>query len=897
MNKSLGILYIIMLVLSIIAIPAAYATISVSPGGGLRIFYGNTTADTVYAPAGDSVNIKLEGVSISGTAIWLVISPSPSNDVIYPDIDAVIVGLFFVSHVTDTTNHTYEFYSNKVVIDGVEYTLGKVFPPFTEEERVYTFVVGNNWINGTMPFMVEGGKQYWLKITDIDPGTAEGGYIPPSDVAVSINSIVFTPAFDAFAENGDNTVVPNEPLYVRGYALPLDLEVNITQNGELMKAFVTASKKTSDGWNWTGFEVTFPALDLVLRSPDTADTITIEVINATDNNGTVLYPEDFTQEARAVWLARYADEYPLGLTLVDHNGDYSSGPGNITLYTGLEYNITLYNFPFKGSVTLKIENATYEITRTIEPSPISLDEEGSVVNATITIPIDLKSGKYVIRIFDNNDVEYNFTVNVVVIPVILADPDSGQVGSQFVLYGYNFYDYVGDYVTIWFEVNDYGVYVMLKNFTVPGATWSVILTVPEAAGGDRVIEAREADGTTFIASTIFTVLPKLEVVPSEFPLDGREVLVLGTGFMAGEPYFVDIDNKYLGVGDELTLVYPNENGTVKITFIAAGFAPGLHVVALYPVDYDGEYEPAHYAFFNVTGVTPDTEVIMSKLEEIQTTLADVNNALLVIQGNIAYLVTEVGDIKLGISDLKAMITQLGDDIELKLDNVNESIVSIVVKKGDEIITELGTKLSDLEAMITEVKDGVAEVKTILGDVKLSLSELKNGQAEIKDLIITKSGDVVAVVKTAKGDILAKLDTIEDLIKSGVKADTEALLAKVDEIKSALGGLGGISDKLDALAATLDDIKGKVAGIDDVKSIVTDIKTMVSDLSGKVSGLEGTIKSTGDDVKAAVKDEVAGIKDAVSGIGSNVTLFGAANLILLLIALGLLGYAEFLRKKE
>ena len=438
---------------------------------------------------------------------------------------------------------------------------------------------------------------------------------------------------------------------------------------------------------------------------------------------------------------------------------------------------------------------------------------------------------------------------------------------------------------------------MLKNFTVPGATWSVVLTVPEAAGGVRVIEARRADGTTFIASTIFTVLPKLEVIPSEFPLDGREVLILGTGFMAGEPYFVDIDNKYLGVGDELTLVYPNINGTIRITFIAAGFTPGLHVVALYPVDYDGEYEPAYYAFFNVTGVTPDTEVIMSKLEEIQATLANINDALLVIQGNIAYLVTEVGDVKLGINDLKTMITQLGDDIELKLDNVNESIVNIVIKKGDEIVTKLYTKLSDLEAIITEVNDGVAEVKTILGDVQLSLTELKNGQAEIKDLIVTKSGDVVAVINTAKGDIMAKLDTLEDLIKNGVKADTEALLAKVDEIKSALGGLSGISDKLDALAATLDDIKGKVAGIDDVKSIVTDIKTMVSDLSGKVSGLEGTIKSTGDDVKTTVKDEIAGVKDTVSGIGSNVTLFGAANLILLLIALGLLGYAEFLRKKE
>jgi len=242
---TLMLLNIALAVLTPLILPAVKATITGRP----VIYYNNMAPDPVEVPAGAEVSIDLSGMTVTGAQVWLWISKT-GGAVIEPG-DKWIVGPFYLGDIVSGTPRTYSF------VPGVNLTT-----PWSLEDRTYTFTVGNNWINGTMPLLVEGGEIYWLKITDVDPRLGTG--IPSSDVAVSTNRIVFTPRFIATPADGSN-VAPNTPITVRGYALPLDERYNVTQDSQLVAALVSPVRKTAYGWDYTELVVTFPALDLRLR--------------------------------------------------------------------------------------------------------------------------------------------------------------------------------------------------------------------------------------------------------------------------------------------------------------------------------------------------------------------------------------------------------------------------------------------------------------------------------------------------------------------------------------------------------------------------------------------------------------------------------------------------------
>ena len=350
-------------------------------------------------------------------------------------------------------------------------------------------------------------------------------------------------------------------------------------------------------------------------------------------------------------------------------------------------------------------------------------------------------------------------------------------------------------------------------------------------------------------------------MPSEFPADGRTVKVIGTGFDPLTVYSVIIDNQYM------TNIKANGEGFLYVELVAAGFTPGNHSAALYPYDPlsledsspPSERVPDFIFVFRVIGTTADD--VLVKLHEIQTRLDELETLIVLVQGDIAVIKTDVSEVKVSLDDLKVLITQLGDRIELKLGEVNESLATLVVSKGDEVVATIQASLEDLNAVITSVDNGVATLQTALGEVTAKLDDLLGGQAEIKDLVTTESGDVAAVVETARGDILAELGTLEDLVRNGVKADTENILSKLDTVLSDLA---------------------------DVKSATADVKTATT-------GLEGKISSAASDVKSHVDTAVDDLKSALDGVGGSVTTFGAVNIVLLIIALILLGYGVFRKK--
>jgi len=800
-RKTLSILLTILMLLNValavltpLILPAVKATITGRP----VIYYDNEAPDPVEVPAGDSVSIDLSGMTITGAQVWLWISKS-GGAVIEPG-DKWIVGPFYVGDIVGPGRRTYTF------VPGVNLTT-----PWSLEGRTYTFTVGNNWINGTMPLLVEGGVYYWLKITDVDPRL--GTSIPSSDVAVSTNRIVFTPSFTATPPDGSD-VAPNTPITVRGYALPLDQKYNVTQDNQVVASLLSPAKKTAYGWDYTELEVTFPALDLELKyaAGVSPGTITVNVIeNAT---GTTMAIFTYNQPPREVYIPR-----PVQDDLRKHGGDYSN---ELILETGGEYNVTLNWFPYRGSVNIYLNNTL--VASNVGP----LNETGGILNHTIKIP-NLRTGRYLFRVVDNNGVEYNFTVGVSMVPFIEVVPREGYVGDTVTVLGHNFLDYVGQYITIYFETCG-GRYELLANFTTPGSEWSYSIVVPVAPGGSRAVQVRDASGTSTIASTTFRVLPRITVEPSTFASNYTDLIrVTGLGFEADATVQVNVDNTYAGQAQ------CDECGNLTVLLVGGGFRPGLHVVAVYDSLLS---ELLAYAHFTVTEVgdaivskiETSTGAMLARLEELNAVITDVNNNVATIKSDIGVIKADVSAIKSLVESGNAVLTGIQGD------------VAVIKTTVSDVKTSVGTILARLEvlnAVVTIIQDGVARIQTSIGTIAANVSTIRS-IVEKSNAMLVDVKDGIAVIKTDVGTIKADVSAIRPVIIS-VGDDVATIKTEIGNVKASIDALKPVVTSINGTVATvnttLGDVQGTVVTIKgNVATIMTDVGVIKADVSTMKSGV-------------------------------------------------------------
>jgi hypothetical protein len=223
------------------AIPFVSATIT-----GRPTVYDSTgaTAAPIEIEAGTTANIDTAGMTITGAQVWLWLSTSGGSEINIALGDRPYAGPFLLSELVDTvTPHTYTF--NPTALAGL-CTLLSADSPFAGEGRTYTFTIGNNWINGTIPLKVQGEDvDYWIKIVDVTPGDVIAG----SEIGVSQNRIHFLPGFNA----APLMSAPETAVTVSGYALPATEKYNVTEGGVTVLALLTATSHDEGGWLWTGF--------------------------------------------------------------------------------------------------------------------------------------------------------------------------------------------------------------------------------------------------------------------------------------------------------------------------------------------------------------------------------------------------------------------------------------------------------------------------------------------------------------------------------------------------------------------------------------------------------------------------------------------------------------------
>ncbi len=858
-RRTLGIIFMALMILGI-AIPfttlntITFATITGRP----VIEYINGTAPLqLKLSAGETIILNLTGMTISGAQIWIWFSTDGSA-VITP-ADAWYIGPINVYQVFQTGS-----YNSTVPVSG---TFGG---------GTINVTLGNGTIVFNIPKQFEGGVVvYWIKVTDVNPSLRPN--IPSSDVAVSVNNFTVLPEFGLTTANGGTNIVPKEPITIYAYATDIGAEYNITYNTTAAASTLVATVKSkvntipaqdyNPEWNWTGIEYTFPAPDLGLTPGDSATAIEINI----NQTGTIIKNWTLTELVREVTL--YGES---GQVVVSSNPYTISGVFYKITY---QYNLTVNYFVYKGSLTITLSNATLGYSATLA-SGIPLGEWGNytTTNITITIPASIpKSDYYWLNITDG-DATVSVRVYVKIVPYITITPSEGYVGDQAIVTLHRFDDFVNDTVTIWFAG---GCPELLANTTITAPEMNITVTIPEATWGEHTVYAAGKFGSWAAygaGNTTFFVKAKVWVEPSVIT-EGQEFLTIyATGLNDTGYYDIMLDQGTLLWGFEA-----GPCGDLQVTVPATGLKPGLHVVAVY-YEYwatPNVTTPQLYATFTVSGPT----------------LEDVLNA---VNG----LSSQLNDVVVGINDLKALITSLGDDITLKLQSINNTLATLIIEKNNEVIAKLCTKLNELNATIVSIKGDTVELKTAVGNIQTTLQALKNSNAELKDLIITKSGEIKGVIQTAAGNITANLNALEQLIKSGLKVDTQTLLSKIDEIKSQLGSISGsvssVSSKLDQLASTLDDLKSMLSNVQstvsNVQSTVTDIKSSLQDIKNTASGLASKIESTANDIKSYISSQNSDLKKAVEGISGTVSTYGIISIILIIIAIAVSGYGVY-KKKE
>ncbi len=783
-SKKLGILIIAILTISTlsVAIPFASATITNRP-----TVYDSTgaTAAPVEIEAGTTANIDTNGMTITGAQIWLWLSTGGGSELNTALGDRPYAGPFLLSDLIDTTPTTYTF--TPAAIAGL-CDLLSVDSPFAGEQVTYVFTLGNDWINGTVPLKVQGNDvPYWIKIADVSPSDTIAG----SEIGVSTNQVTFTPGFFATPLSG----APETTVTVSGYALPDGTEYNVTEDGTTRLGLLTGTLNDEGGWLWTGFSNAFNVMDLEAKVPSTAAPPQMTMVNITvweNDTVTLMDSWDFAQYWREVYL-------PKG-TFRGDGGDYSLV---LTLQTGSSYVVDMEYFPAFGTASIYLGN-------TLIAMDVPLNASGGF-SSPWTVPA-LTTGDYTFSVIDNNDVAYNFTVHVVMVPYITCVPDTGYVGDQFVVTGNNFLDYVGDYITIYFENTAGGGYVMLWNDTIASSIWtSSVLTVPQSWGGPRLVEARIVDGTTIIADDIFTVMTMIDVVPEAINNTVCQVVdVFGTGFYTGDMdgeeggaevsgWLLYIDNEqYFGFMDMWHLGI-NETGFIHTQFAAAGFRPGLHVVSVIP--WTGGVMPWYIAAKDNFMVTYEGDIIKMNLDAY---LESINVTVTAIWDGMASLETAMGEVTVAIADLDATIVAIEGDIV----TLSTSIGSIQ------------TSLSSLNSKVTSISNDIANIEIPgIGTLETKLDTL--------DAVIGAMYGDLLTIDTTIGTFETTLDSIDATV-SGLDSDVTALGSDMDTL---IGDVVSIDTVLGSVAGTVTAMEGTLATIEtDLGTVKVDLASAKTDIA-------------------------------------------------------------------
>lgn len=239
-------------------------------------------------------------------------------------------------------------------------------------------------------------------------------------------------------------------------------------------------------------------------------------------------------------------------------------------------------------------------------------------------------------------------------------------------------------------------------------------------------------------------------------------------------------------------------------------------------------------------------------------------------GAIALVASGCTDYDSDIKRLERRIDEIESNqiksIESQITKINESLPKLEQTDKDlkGMITALEGTAADLAKSISDNEKSIASVKSDLESAvkDLQASDKKNKE-ELIAAINTAKGDILANLESAKTEIEGKLTTINNTIADLQKKDAE-LEKKISDLKEYVDKeIKGTKDWATATFATLAQYNGIVEQIAGINSEISGLKKSLTDLETRL-----TNKFT-EDLNKAVSDLNGKIADEVSGLNTRI----------------------------
>ncbi len=568
-------------------------------------------------------------------------------------------------------------------------------------------------------------------------------YDGTSTLVAAAGIINILPGFAITPDQG----APCTTVTVNGYAVGSNTLYNFTYGHTFDYEFIGQNTSTADGKLVYTFQIGDKA-DNDWGSPD-SDPIRVW-INANDS---VTEPE--------YWVLFWEYQSYFTNMTVTHAGD--------TSYADEFNNDTIVEMPFHCGDDVVLEGSYFcvscgSVTIDIDGTPVAtatLNEDGNFT-AAFTIPA-ISNGNHVITV---NDCSKDMTINITVYPTLLVTPEIGPIGTTVTFSACGFAANTMYYI-YWYEhcFEEEISYNIINATTGPDGQFNVSTSyvVPTMIGGPHRIIAYDGNDTypgeevdgypDAYAWTIFTVTPTMWIDPSTISNDCTTFTVYVNGLPVtcdssdhyGPVYELNIDNQYFAVGAP-GRVSPDACGNMEITLVAAGFRPGTHVASIYLrcpdftyIDLDDpnyytemgwEYMSAYYLPGDIAPVAYACFTVDLTGDLISEQLASMNAMLVSINGSMATVATDLGQMALDIANLDARITA-----------INDTVATISTNVGT-----IQTSLSSIGTTVTSISNGVATIQTSLGTLNGTVTSMNGDIATIK----TDLGTVKANVASVKG---------------------------------------------------------------------------------------------------------------------------------------------------
>jgi hypothetical protein len=386
----------ITILLFITLLVPAYISLVLSSSGYIRINGTSASVPNQQVQAGDNVNLYFGDVTWSGSQLYLLLSQDDDQRVSGGDV--VYTPLFSLSNLTSSTTIS-------------NYTTGNG-----------AWLVGNNWINGSIPPTTPVGNYYIKVFDDVAAGTAT------TDTYITVYSVV------------------NASLQISPPSGPGGVTAQFTGSGYPQSANVTIAyyEPTFGTWNYLNTTIADPSGNIAFTSeiPDLRNSLGIgdypetytPISYRAEINGIVYGYADYNQYSRG--LKRIGNQIASGLfgngtnlatTVNVKTGDFLALSGKWFHSSSVIY-VRWDGFAVVGTVTSDGWRDAVILNTTIADSSGSFE-------TSITIP-DAEAGEHYIAIEDSE--------TIVIIKIFMSrgslqiSPSSGPGGVtvQFTGSGY-----------------------------------------------------------------------------------------------------------------------------------------------------------------------------------------------------------------------------------------------------------------------------------------------------------------------------------------------------------------------------------------------------------------------------------------------------------------------------